>query len=359
MSDSPKKLKLVTTGGNSSNPQVFDDRPIDLPGWQLRHRTALPKGKPTPDDTANALAFASASHESSPYWVGDIMRYSEDRADYAEKLSQIVAATGLAEQTVYNLTSIARNVQLAERELSPSVTHSGIVAKLKPEEQRRWLKKAVREGWGKRELTQELNAAQKRGVIEGTAELEGMFRVWLVDCPWLYNQAEPSKVSAQSRYPGMTVDQLIAMSDQVKAHTTRQAVGFFWVTAPMLYYATEPEKGPDPYRVMRAWGFEPKTGGVWDKVAHNFGHYLSIRHEHLLIGTRGSCTPDHPTPMLDSIFVERKSDVHSEKPKTAYKYIERLYDGKKVELFARAPRRGWTTWGNQVNSKILDKERAG
>ena len=51
------------------------------------------------------------------------------------------------------------------------------------------------------------------------------------------------------------------------------------------------------HAVIEAWGFEHKGAIIWDKVLHNFGHYVSVRHEHLLICTRGSCTPDRPTPM--------------------------------------------------------------
>jgi N6-adenosine-specific RNA methylase IME4 len=77
--------------------------------------------------------------------------------------------------------------------------------------------------------------------------------------------------------------------------------------------------------VIEAWGFEYKTGAVWDKVLHNFGHYVSIRH--LLIATRGSCTPDRPTPMIDSVQTIRRGDVHSAKPEEFRQMIERLYDG--------------------------------
>jgi hypothetical protein len=65
--------------------------------------------------------------------------------------------------------------------------------------------------------------------------------------------------------------------------------------------------------VIEAWGFTYKTSFVWDKVRHNYGHYNSVRHELLLVCTRGSCTPDEPTPMPDSVVVEERSDVHSER----------------------------------------------
>lgn len=351
------KLKLVA--GDNNRP-MFEQRPIELPGWRLSHRRATPIGKPTPEETQHALSFADGLHDSSPFWIADIVHYVSENTAWGEKASQITAATGYATQTAYNLASTMRRVEQEERELAPSVEHAKIVAKLPKGEQRRWLKKATREGWGKRELDQELKASQKRGVISGTAELTGMFRVWSIDFPWKYNQAQPSKVGQRSVYPGMTLAEGMKMGDQIKAHCTRNAVAFFWVTAPMLYYATEPDLGPDPYRLIRSWGFTPKTGGVWDKVEHNFGHYLSIRHEHLIIATRGSCTPDRPTPMLDSIFVERKSDIHSEKPKAARKYIERLYDGPRVEMFAREQHRDWTCWGNQVGELLVKRaQKAG
>ena len=40
--------------------------------------------------------------------------------------------------------------------------------------------------------------------------------------------------------------------------------------------------------------------------------------------------------------------THSEKPEEARARIERLYPGPYLELFARRPVEGWTTWGNEV-----------
>lgn len=345
------RIQLVTSGSNE--PGMFDDRPIKLDGFELRHNAALAVGKPGIKQWQAALVFAEATHESAPFWIGDLVAYADDRADWREKLDQAKAITKLAEQTLHNLGSVARKVAQPERDLAPSFSHAAIVAKLPARDQHKWLAKAKTEGWTRRELDVELKASQKRGVLTGSADLEGMYRVWLADFPWKYGQAQPSKVSAGTHYPGMTVDEGIAMGDMVQAHTMKNAVLFFWVTAPFLYYATNPELGPDAYRIMRAWGFTPKTGGVWDKVDHNYGHYLSIRHEHLIIAVRGEAmTPDRPNPMFDSVFVERRSDVHSQKPELVAQMIERLYDGPYAELFARDERAGWSCWGNQVNAAV-------
>jgi N6-adenosine-specific RNA methylase IME4 len=39
---------------------------------------------------------------------------------------------------------------------------------------------------------------------------------------------------------------------------------------------------------------------------------------------------------------------HSEKPDEVRRRIERLVQGPYLELFARKPVPGWTTWGNEI-----------
>ncbi len=136
----------------------------------------------------------------------------------------------------------------------------------------------------------------------------------------------------------MTIEQLCAL--RVKDLVERNAVLFLWVPAPMLMTCRE---------VIEAWGFTYKAAFVWDKVVHNFGHCVSVRHEHLLICTRGHCTPDRPTPMMDSVVSIRRSRVHSEKPEEFRKIIGKMYPfGRRLELFGRRRANGWTVWGDSV-----------
>jgi N6-adenosine-specific RNA methylase IME4 len=332
----------------------FDARPVSLPGDIVLHARGATIGNPTRKEWVDAFAFACAAEDASPWWVIDLNEYLEERAEWKPYREQMVGAAtkNLSQQTVYNRLSVGRRVKGVAREKAPSLAHASAVASLDHDSQVEMLEAATTEGWNARELGLQVRARKRKGTIAGQAILEGMYRVWQVDCPWKYNQAQPSKISAQSHYPGMTVDELIALGPKIQAHTMKDAVAFFWVTAPFLYYATDPDKGPDPYRVIRSWGFEPKTGGVWDKVEHNFGHYLSIRHEHLIIATRGRCTPDRPVPMPDSVFTERTPPEHSEKPEEAYRLIERLYDGPRAEMFARKRREGWTCYGNQIDVEV-------
>jgi N6-adenosine-specific RNA methylase IME4 len=338
-----KALVSSTRAGNSRD--LFDRRPIALPGFRLVADGIEVVGRPTLEEWGNAFSVAKATEEASPIWVGELWNYAEGRTDWRKGLPQILADIGLpAEmQTIYNAGSVAKKVTGKARQLAPSYAHMKAVASLPQEKQIEVLEHARTAGLGSRDTGLEVRALKRRGVIEGRAVLEGMFRAWEIDCPWKYNQLG---AKAHDHYAGMTLDELLKMGDVVRAHTAPDAVAFFWVTAPFLYYATDPDKGPDPYRIIRAWGFEPKTGGVWDKVEHNFGNYLSIRHEHLIIATRGNCTPDRPTPMFDSVFTERANGEHSKKPESVGKMIERMYDGPYVQMFAFESREGWTTFGD-------------
>lgn len=331
-----------------TNQLFFDHRPIDIGPFKLSARGVKTTGKPTIEEWATALNFACECHEASPYWVGDLVAYGENRQDWAEKLSQAQSVSGLSIDRLHDLGYVSRRTGATARRVSPSIEHSRAAARVVDEGERlEWLRRSREEGWSVRELRLEIKAASRAKVIEGQAVLEGLHRVLYADFPWGYSNRPPSGTGQAEKYHGMTVEQGIAMGPGIQAHLVKDAVAFFWVTAPFLYYATDPEKGPDAYRILRAWGFTPKTGRVWDKVEHNWGNYISIRHEHLIIATRGKhCTPDRPTPMLDSVVTERQEDEHSGKPESFRKDIERLYDGPYLELFGRKPVEGWTVWGN-------------
>jgi N6-adenosine-specific RNA methylase IME4 len=136
----------------------------------------------------------------------------------------------------------------------------------------------------------------------------------------------------------MSIAELCAMGDDIKERADANAVLFLWATSPML---------EDSFKVINAWGFKYKASFVWDKVKHNFGHYNSVRHEFLLVCTRGSCTPD-VNKLYDSVQEIPRSETHSEKPAEFRAIIDTLYPhGKRIELFARSEADGWDAWGNE------------
>jgi N6-adenosine-specific RNA methylase IME4 len=114
---------------------------------------------------------------------------------------------------------------------------------------------------------------------------------------------------------------------------------FLWTTSPFL---------EDSFKIINSWGFKYKSSFVWDKVMHNMGHYNSVRHEFLLIATKGSCTPDEKK-LFDSVQSIEKTRKHSEKPEKFREIIDTLYVyGNRIELFARKKHDHWDVYGNEV-----------
>jgi len=201
-----------------------------------------------------------------------------------------------------------------------------------PEEKREEIKS------GKKTVAAAIREVKKTELLKKTRPLpSNKYRVIYADPPWSYNdKCDSGSVQsggAEKHYPSMTISQLCTLP--ISDLAEKNAVLFIWTTSPLL---------EETFPVINAWGFEYKTSFVWDKIKHNMGHYNSVRHEFLLVCTRGSCTPDN-LKLFDSVqSIERKA--HSEKPDEFRKIIDTLYtEGKKIELFSRKKVSGWEYWG--------------
>jgi N6-adenosine-specific RNA methylase IME4 len=100
--------------------------------------------------------------------------------------------------------------------------------------------------------------------------------------------------------------------------------------------------------VLEAWGFGYKTNAVWDKEKIGLGYWSRVRHEHLLVGTKGEVSPPDEEFRISSIIREKRT-THSKKPDALYQWIERAFPNKKyLEMYAHHPRPGWASWGDEV-----------
>ena len=164
------------------------------------------------------------------------------------------------------------------------------------------------------------------------------YRVIYADPPWSYGNTQPDYFTEQrDHYMTMPLPDICNMP--IKALAEDNAVLFMWVTSPML---------EESFQVVSAWGFKYKSSFVWDKILHNMGHYNSVRHEMLLVCTRGSCQPDI-RKLFDSVYSEERTQ-HSKKPEHFRSVIDTIYpNGRRIELFARnVTARGWDVYGNQA-----------
>jgi N6-adenosine-specific RNA methylase IME4 len=196
---------------------------------------------------------------------------------------------------------------------------------------------------GEKTIIEVKRQLRKAHLLGAAAELpSGIFRVIYADPPWKYNDVRNlpgyADTAAEDDYPTQSIEDLCAFP--VREIVAENAVLFLWATSPLLECS---------FRVINAWGFTYKASFVWDKIRHNVGHYNSVRHEFLLIGTRGQCTPDVPR-LFDSVQSIERIGRHSEKPEEFRQIIDTLYpDGNRLELFRRGGiPKGWQAWGNEV-----------
>lgn len=161
----------------------------------------------------------------------------------------------------------------------------------------------------------------------------------LADPPWDIQQK--GNYGAIKHYNLMNLDQIKQMP--IDDLTTDNAHCWLWVTNATL------EAGFD---VLRAWNFCPRSIYTWVKPRLGLGVYLRNCTEHLILGTKGKA-PIKFKGQMNWGFMPLQD--HSHKPEEVYDIIERCSDGEYLELFARRPRHGWHSWGNEIASDVKIK----
>lgn len=177
------------------------------------------------------------------------------------------------------------------------------------------------------------------------------YRTLLADPPWKFGDSLPGDTrGATKNYRTMTVDQIEVM---LLPDIADDALLFLWRVSAMQEEAL---------RVIRAWGFEPKSEIVWVKTTGAFevvepgqfpvatlkfgmGRYVRASHEVCLIARRGKAKVLNRATR--SVFFAPVGS-HSEKPACFYDIVESLSEGPRCELFARERREGWASLGNEL-----------
>ena len=179
----------------------------------------------------------------------------------------------------------------------------------------------------------------------------GPWRLIIADPPWRYSYSTRTSEldgtgwhGAQFKhYPTMTFAEIEALP--VREIAADNAVCALWIVNPML---------PKCLKVLDAWGFDYRGTVTWAKTDKRtgtkpfFGNGYWVRGatEHLVFGVRGKVKP---ASRREVSWFAAKVRKHSEKPGEAFDLFARIVGaGPKLEMFARAPREGWTTWGNET-----------
>lgn len=164
----------------------------------------------------------------------------------------------------------------------------------------------------------------------------------MADPPWnfgLWSENGEEK-SPQAQYTTMSLEAIKALP--VLDLAAENCVLWLWATNPML---------PQAIETLLAWGFAYKTAGTWlkttknDKLSFGTGYILRSASEPFLIGTRGR--PTTARNVRSAFFGRHRG--HSRKPLEGYREAEKLMPkASRIELFSRADRKGWQTWGDEI-----------
>jgi N6-adenosine-specific RNA methylase IME4 len=173
------------------------------------------------------------------------------------------------------------------------------------------------------------------------------FSTVLADPPWQFTNKTGKMAPEHKRLKRYSTMSLQEIKDlPVEAIVNDVAHLYLWVPNALL---------KEGLQVMEHWGFTYKTNLIWYKIRKDggpdrrgVGFYFRNVTEIILYGVRGKKARTlQPGRTQENIISSRKRE-HSRKPDEQYKIIESCSWGPKIELFARGPRKGWFSWGNQA-----------
>jgi N6-adenosine-specific RNA methylase IME4 len=182
------------------------------------------------------------------------------------------------------------------------------------------------------------------------------FDVILADPPWEYDSPRALvgqrrnignvQVDVSAKYSTLCYDKLARIP--VHKVAKKDSFLFLWVTNPFLADGTGT-------RLVKSWGFTPKTIITWAKVKKDLsssmktGYWFRSASEHVIFASRGNVRRPVDFEPIPSWFPHERLG-HSVKPDTIHKIAEKLVpDGAYLEMFARRiPEGNWAVWGNEV-----------
>lgn len=185
---------------------------------------------------------------------------------------------------------------------------------------------------------------EKAGLVPETPPLPtGQFATIVADPPW---QLDTGGTFGGSKgeghdplaYFSMSVDEIAALGPKIEEHLPDDAHLYLWTTNRYVEAA---------YGIARDWGFRPSVLLVWAKapLGIGLGDAFKLTTEFVLFARRGSLANLDISP---TTWFSWPRGGHSVKPSDFYALVERMSPGPRLDMFARAARPGWTTWGDEA-----------
>jgi N6-adenosine-specific RNA methylase IME4 len=299
------------------------------------HDTGLsPIGNPSFEQWEEVGRFIKKAAHASTLWLGDWINFGKIK--YGGKYEQAMQETGLDYGTLKNAAYTARNIELSDRSDKLSYKHHELVAPLPKDIQRQLLREAEKKRYSRRELQQRIQDVKK--LQFSTPRMpEGIYSVMYADPPWDIEAMAFTKWRTPLPYPTMTLSELKVLR---LPEIAEDAILFLWTTLSTLPHGLE---------LLGFWGFLYHITITWDKGAGYCMSGFNRRTELVLVGYKGILKNvlKQEGEYIPTVFYEQRT-THSTKPVAMYEYIEDRTIGRRIELFARTARRGWTSWGNEL-----------
>lgn len=176
----------------------------------------------------------------------------------------------------------------------------------------------------------------------------GAYGLIEADPPWAYEMRGEGGYdkSPQAHYTCLDLASIKAMP--VAKLAAPDCLLWLWTTWPFLASGAADQ-------VVRAWGFEGRTGFPWKKLTSGgktaFGPGYIVRGctEPVILAVRGAPLYDKEFCARTRGLIEAEAREHSRKPEIAYTMAEKMVpNARRCRLFAREARPGWDVWGNET-----------
>lgn len=308
----------------------------------------------------SALAIAAANLANMAVGANQHTRGSADLPTLSQ--AQAAAAIGASERLTRDVVRVRNAAAPAVIEAMESrrITVGAAVEFVKKEldhDTQREIAERVTKGQGDvraGKVRSLVRQAAKHEILErintGSVALlpEGPFGLIYGDYPWWYDNSDQHEgARGHMGYPGMRMPEVLAHAREVAARAAHDFILALWFTN--LYTR---EIGA----VVDAYGATHHTMWTWPKPRAGIGTWGRGQTEHLIIASRGA--PTHTLNEVSTLLPSYALREHSRKPDEVADLLLKHCPGPHLELFARAPRTGWVTWGVEADgAKALEKPK--
>lgn len=199
-------------------------------------------------------------------------------------------------------------------------------------------------GKSKKKMCDEIHKAvvKRKSSSKTRVKTSKKFDIIYADPPWnyrgqgMFGAKHESTGDADDQYPTMTLKEL----KKIVVPSANNALLFMWTSSPHLDQAIE---------LGKSWGFDYKTiAFVWDKQIPVPGFYTMSQIEICLVFKKGKIPKPRGARNVRQ-FISEKRREHSRKPDVVRDRIHRMFPTqKKLEMFARVAKKGWSVWGNET-----------